>query len=64
MDEIKAAEHVNEVMVRTQDIGTAEEKIVIFKSCAAMLENIMLAESARLMMRANLQNYQNLLNKR
>ena len=64
MDEIKVAEAAHEVMARTIDIGTPEEKIVIFKSCAAILENIMLAESTRLMMRANLQNFQNMLNKR
>ena len=64
MDEIKVAEAAHEVMARTIDIGTPEEKIVIFKSCSAILENMMMSESTRLMMRANLQNFQNMLNNR
>lgn len=46
----ETTEKVNEVMVRTQDVGTPEERIIIFKGCVGVLEAIQSQEYMKVIM--------------
>ena len=54
MNDADIAENARQVLSQSKDIATPEEKIVIFKTCTVILENIREQETIKMMTANNI----------